>query len=367
VTRLVLPGLRLVLGPALGAVTAVATLAALIATAPLIVLGRTPPLGVLVRAERRRLTAFLGAGDLGEYDLRRGVAYLAARCPVGLLGGVVLFLGGYGAVQAIGVSAAWISGGRPDGMAPTWPIVLYLAVAAAVLLFLDLAGLVAVGALERGVARRLLGPDERQLMRRRIAELSASRAGIVAAVDAERRRIERDLHDGLQQRLVALAMLIGRARRNGSADLLGQAHDESQRALEELRDIAWRVYPAALDELGLRDALATVAERSPVPVRIRYDLPARPVREVETAAYFTVREAVTNAAKHAGATRIDVSVTGHGTMVVVRITDDGTGGADPQGGGLAGLARRVAALDGRFTVSSPAGGPTVVEAELPCG
>jgi signal transduction histidine kinase len=367
VTRLILPGCRLVLGLALGAVTAVVALPVLVLAVPALVLGRTPPVAVLAGVERRRLATLLGAGDLGEDDPRRAAAYLAVRCPVGLLGGVVLFLGGYGAVKSVGVLAAWISGGRPDGIAPTWPIVLYLTVTAAVLLFLDLAGLVAVAALERGVARRFLGPDERQLMRRRIAELSASRAGIVAAVDAERRRIERDLHDGLQQRLVALGMLIGRARRNGSPDLLEQAHDESQRALEELRDIAWRVYPAALDELGLHDALATVAERSPVPVRIRHDLPDRPVPAVETAVYFTVREAVTNAAKHAGATRIDVSIAEHGSMVVVRITDDGAGGADPGGGGLAGLARRVAALDGRFTVSSPPGGPTVIEAELPCG
>jgi signal transduction histidine kinase len=101
-------------------------------------------------------------------------------------------------------------------------------------------------------------------------------------------------------------------------------------------------------------------------VRIRCELPARPVPRVETAAYFTVREAVTNAAKHPGATLVDVSIIERDTLVIVRITDDGVGGADPGGGGLAGLARRVAALDGRFVVSSPPGGPTVVEVELPC-
>jgi signal transduction histidine kinase len=193
-----------------------------------------------------------------------------------------------------------------------------------------------------------------------------SRAGIVEAVDAERRRIERDLHDGLQQRVVALGMLLGRARRSGSADLVRQAHEESQRILDELREIAWRVYPSALDNLGLAEALDAVAERSAVPVRIRCELADEPPRPVATAAYFTVREAVTNAAKHSGATMITVLVTRRDATAMARVTDDGVGGADPHGGGLAGLARRVAALDGQFAVVSPPGGPTVVEARLPC-
>jgi signal transduction histidine kinase len=341
----------------------------LVLAGPALLVRRTPPRPVaatarwLVRIERTRLTSLFGADEVGD---RRVLAYLAVRWPVGLLGGGVLFLLLYGTVTAIAVLAGWLDGGRPDGIAPTWPILVYLFAAATVLLFLDLAGLAAVAAFERGLGRRFLGPDDRELMRRRIAELSASRAGIVAAVDAERRRIERDLHDGLQQRLVALGMLLGRARRNESRDLLRQAHEESQRALEELRDIAWRVYPAALDDLGLRDALATVAERCALPVRIRCDLPGRPIPQVETAAYFTVREAVTNAAKHSGATLVDVSILQRDTMVIVRIIDDGAGGADPGGGGLSGLARRVAALDGRFHLSSPDGGPTVVTAELPC-
>ncbi|GAB2848439.1 sensor histidine kinase [Actinoallomurus bryophytorum] len=365
-------GVRLAVGVALGALTSTAELVFLLLTGPVLLVRRTPPHFVtaaarrLVRIERTRLTALLGAGENGEAGDRRVLAYLAVRWPVGLLGGGVLFLLLYGAVTTVAVLAGWLYGGRPDGIAPTWPILVYLFAAATVLLFLDLAGLAAVAAFERGLVRRFLGPDERALMRARIAELSASRAGIVAAVDAERRRIERDLHDGLQQRLVALGMLLGRARRNESRDLLRQAHEESRRALEELRDIAWRVYPAALDDLGLRDALATVAERCAVPVRVHCDLPDRPIKQVETAAYFTVREAVTNAAKHSGATLIDVSILRRGTLVIVMITDDGAGGADPGGGGLSGLARRVAALDGRFRVSSPAGGPTVVTAELPC-
>jgi signal transduction histidine kinase len=379
ISRWGITGLRAAAAVALGAVTAVAELAFVVVVAgPALVFRRTRFIAAgalwLVHLERRRLRSLCGLADVGDGDDgggRRAIAYLAARWPVGLLGGGVLFLLAYGALTAVAGVAGWLSGGRPDGIEPTVPVVAYLLAAGFVLLFLDLAGLGAVVLAERGIARRLLGPSDVELMRHRIVELSASRAGIVEAVDAERRRIERDLHDGLQQRLVALAMLLGRARRTGSAgraaDLYQQAHDEAQRAVEELREVAWRAYPTALDQLGLAEALAAVAERSPVPVRIHCVLPTRPAPRIETAAFFTVREAVTNAAKHSGALLIEVSITAHATMVIVRITDDGAGGADPGGRGLTGLARRVVALDGRFTVDSPPGGPTVIEAALPCG
>jgi signal transduction histidine kinase len=227
-------------------------------------------------------------------------------------------------------------------------------------------GLVGVHWLERRLAARMLGPDRTEVLERRIAELAESRAGIVAAVDSERRRIERDLHDGLQQRLVALSMLIGRSTR-GRPELMEQAHQEAQQALAELREVAWRVYPSGLDSLGLGEALAGVAERSGVPVTVACDLRRRPPMAVETAAYFVVCEAVTNAAKHAGADLITVEVGEEGGAVVVRVRDDGAGGARATGGGLSGLARRVAALDGAFEVSSPVGGPTTITAVLPCG
>jgi signal transduction histidine kinase len=249
--------------------------------------------------------------------------------------------------------------------------VLYILVAGLVLLFLEIMGFIGLVALERRVARQTLGPSPIELLEHRITELAETRAGIVAAVDQERRRIERDLHDGVQQRLVALAMLIGRARRGRSPELLGellrQAHDEAQEALGDLRDVAWRVYPTGLDSLGLRDALSTVAERAGVPVTVRYDLRERPATQVETAVYFVVCEAVTNAAKHAAARAVTVEILREGTVIIVRTRDDGCGGADPAGGGLSGLARRVAALDGRFRVDSPTGGPTTITAELPCG
>jgi signal transduction histidine kinase len=327
---------------------------------------------LLAELELWRLRAFLGEDRAVRYGPLKALAYLVLRVPVGLLGGVILLLLAYGAAAAVRLAVGWwITGDHMDDIPPTWWIVLYTAVAGVVLLFLAVQGLVGVAAMERSVARRCLGPSPLEEYERRIAQLSVTRAQVVDAVDDERRRIERDLHDGVQQRLVALGMLIGRARRAGdderAAELLRQAHEESQRALADLREVTWRVYPAALDGEGLRAALETVAERSALPVAIEYDVPGRPPHAVETAAYFVVCEAVTNAAKHSGAASVRVAVAGSATMIGVRIEDDGGGGADPGGGGLAGLARRVAALDGTFAVDSPRGGPTVITAELPCG
>ncbi|WP_236568067.1 MULTISPECIES: sensor histidine kinase [unclassified Nocardiopsis] len=236
-------------------------------------------------------------------------------------------------------------------------------------------GTVGLVGTERWLARRFLGPSREDLMEERIGMLVSTRAGVVAAVDAERRRIERDLHDGVQQRLVLLGMALGRARRDpgspGGRALVEQAHEEARRALDDLGEVAWRVYPAALAGDGLRAALHGLVGRSPLPVDVEYDLRGELSADVETAAYFVVAEAVTNAVKHAGAGLIGVRVGGGGTEggepVVVRVHDDGTGGADPAGSGLAGLASRVQALDGRLTVGSPPGGPTTVTAELPCG
>jgi len=235
-------------------------------------------------------------------------------------------------------------------------------------------GLIGVVTLERRIARHFLGPTSADAMRQRIEELSTSRAEVIEAVDAERRRIERDLHDGVQQRLVALGMLLGRARRNSAngnqakaEDLLGQAHDESRLILDDLREVAWRVYPTALDNLGLSAALDRVAQRSIIPVTVHYGFAGRPPPTIESAAYFIVSEAVTNTVKHASAQAITIHIGQRGEVMTIKITDDGDGGANLDGVGLSGLARRVAALDGRFSVSSPPGGPTIVTAELPCG
>jgi signal transduction histidine kinase len=331
--------------------------------------------------EQRRLAHRLGDPEAAGYQgfgTERALTYLGVRWPVGLLGGAVLLLFVLGAGTVAEFGWEWAHGRTPDGIEPR-PLVLgYFLVLGLVLAFLGGQGLIGVIRLERRIARRFLGPDPQDVLRRRIEELSASRAEIVEAVDAERRRIERDLHDGVQQRLVALGLLLGRARRSSAAgdqgkadDLLAQAHQESQLVLEDLREVAWRVYPTALDNLGLPDALARVAQQSTVPVTVHYDVDRRPPPSVEAAAYFVVSEAVTNTLKHAQAASITVDVRQTGgqgdSAMTVQVTDDGVGGADPHGSGLSGLAGRIGALDGQFDVSSPTGGPTVVTAVLPCG
>jgi signal transduction histidine kinase len=259
-------------------------------------------------------------------------------------------------------------GDPPDRLEWTDPI--FVVGFGALLLFLAIWGLFGVATMEVMTARYFLGPTEDQL-RRRVSELATSRAGVVEAVNQERRRIERDLHDGVQQRLVALGMLLGRARRAQDPahldKLIRLAHEEAQQSLSDLREVSWRVYPIALDQGGLHPALETVAERSSVPVRLAYELADRPDLATETVAYFVVSEAVTNAIKHGEPSRIDISVQRAGEWLDVRVCDDGGGGAKPSGAGLSGLARRVAAADGEFDVDSPAGGPTTVAARLPCG
>ncbi|MFB4290091.1 sensor histidine kinase [Nonomuraea sp. ATR24] len=364
--RPVVEGARVAGRVALGALTAPVELIFLL-VAPLLGGRADGAARRLAALEARRLRLEVSELDaLVQGDRDRLLRYLAARAPVGVLGGLVLFLVGFGVKSVVALLWSWGHGEPFDGMAPSWTIGGYFLLVGLVALFSLLSGLVGVHVLERWLASRLLAGDRTLALERRIAELAESRAGIVAAVDSERRRIERDLHDGLQQRLVALSMLIGRSRR-GRPELLDQAHDEAQRALAELREVAWRVYPSGLDTFGLGEALAGVSERAGVPVRVSCELAERPPMAVETAAYFVVSEAVTNAAKHASATLVEVDVRRDGGMLVVRVRDDGTGGASAAGGGLSGLGRRVAALDGVFEVDSPPGGPTLVTAVLPCG
>ncbi|KAA6211987.1 sensor histidine kinase [Streptomyces filamentosus] len=332
----------------------------------------------LAGVERRRRTVFFGdrfpeayGREASESEAYGGdgaaLRYLAVRSWAGLVCGTVLGLLGFGAVLA-GLLVAGVARGT-TGVAE----LLGQLVLGGVLLFLGLQGLAALTALDARLAREHFGPSERELLRRRIDELSVSRAAVVGAVDGERRRIERDLHDGVQQRLVALAMLIGRARRGAgrdpgrAAELLDQAHREAQEVLAELREVAWRVYPSALDSLGLEEALGGVAQRCALPLRIAYEVEGPLPRPVETAAYFVVSEAVTNAAKHSAASAVSVRVArAPGGPLTVRIEDDGRGGADPAGSGLTGLRGRVGALDGVLRVDSPLGGPTTIVAELPC-
>ena len=219
------------------------------------------------------------------------------------------------------------------------------------------------------IARWLLGPS----LAARVERLTETRAGAVDAAQAELQRIERDLHDGAQARLVALAMDLGMAEERFDRDpesareLVGEAREEAKRALAELRDLARGMRPSLLAERGLGPAVAALAARSPVPATATVDVPRKPPPQIETAAWFVVSEALANAAKHSGAERAAVWVTLRNAHLHVEVVDDGRGGADPSGTGLKGLAQRVAALDGSLEVHSPRGGPTVVRALLPCG
>lgn len=231
-----------------------------------------------------------------------------------------------------------------------------------------------IAQLQAAIAVALLRPTKMSELSAKAEHLQASRARGVDAAEAERRRIERDLHDGAQQRLVAVAMALGRAKSKLSnednsalAELIDEAHADAKLAVSELRDLARGIYPAVLADRGLDAALSALAARSPVPVDVEVNVEPRPPAAVETTAYFIVGESLTNIAKHADATQVQVKVNRGEDKVVVEITDDGKGGAELRpGGGLAGLADRAATIDGVITVFSPLGGPTVIRADLPC-
>jgi signal transduction histidine kinase len=207
---------------------------------------------------------------------------------------------------------------------------------------------------------------------RRITELEQTRAGAVEQQETELERIERDLHDGAQARLVALGMSLGMAEQKLATDpvaaqeLLAEARRGTHEALDELRTLARGIRPPVLADRGLAAAISALGDRTPLQVSVAVAVPRRPPRAVETAAYFVAAEALANAGKHAHATRVDIAVRESVGRLVVEIVDDGVGGADAAGDGLRGLARRVEALDGTLEVASPDGGPTTVKAVMPC-
>ncbi|EMF54976.1 sensor histidine kinase [Streptomyces sp. SID5476] len=222
---------------------------------------------------------------------------------------------------------------------------------------------------DRVMVGALLGPSR---LGARVVELESDRGVVVDTAAADLRRIERDLHDGAQARLVALAMDLGLAKEKLAEDpraaavMVDSAHGEVKTALQELRDLARGIHPAVLTDRGLDAALSSVASRCAVPVVVDVDLPARPVPAIEGIAYFTVSELLQNVSKHAGASRATVDVWKVENRLMLQVADDGVGGADTgRGSGLAGLAERIGAVDGILVVDSPAGGPTRVTAELP--
>ncbi|SOD66616.1 Signal transduction histidine kinase [Streptomyces zhaozhouensis] len=221
------------------------------------------------------------------------------------------------------------------------------------------------------LTRLVLAPRDGELGRE-LTEVRASRARLVDAFDAERRRIERDLHDGAQQRLVAVTMRLGLARLDAAPDSpaerqLADAQEEIGLAITELRELCRGVHPRALVDHGLGAALENLADRSPVPVALDVELPGRLPPGIESAGYFLVAEALTNVARHSGAAGAEVEARVRADVLTVAVRDDGRGGAAAaEGGGLEGLADRVDAAGGRLRVSSPIGGPTLLQAELPC-
>ncbi|MFB7780598.1 sensor histidine kinase [Streptomyces bauhiniae] len=223
---------------------------------------------------------------------------------------------------------------------------------------------------DRALARALLAPSDE--LERRIAELESDRGVVVDTAAADLRRIERDLHDGAQARLVNLAMELGLAKEKlhhdpeTAARMVEEAHGEVKTALKELRDLARGIHPAILTDRGLDAALSHIAARCTVPVTLTVDLPTRPTPAIEGITYYTASELLQNISKHSHAhtATLDLRHTPHHLMLQIR--DDGIGGADPaHGSGLAGLAERLGAVDGVFVVDSPPGGPTVITAELP--
>ncbi len=227
--------------------------------------------------------------------------------------------------------------------------------------------------LDARFARLFLAPTRAAELRLRVTQLTVTRADTVDAQAAELRRIERDLHDGVQARLASLSMVIGLAdelidRNPAEAHkLLAEARESSGTALVELRHLVRGIHPPVLAERGLDGAVRALALSLPVPITVDIDLPGRPDTPVESAAYFAVAEALTNMIRHSRAHTGSVSLRHADGALTMVVTDDGTGGADPAAGtGLRGIERRLAAFDGTMALSSPAGGPTVITMELPC-
>ncbi|MCX5382597.1 histidine kinase [Streptomyces sp. NBC_00083] len=304
----------------------------------------------------------------------RQYGYHLLVSPLAALGGALVVIGWTaGAAFALVFSWAWAlpAGQRPTGWSDKYVGFTILGV----LLLLATPALAAlIARLDTGAATALLGPNRAKELERRVEDLAESRADVLDAADLERRRIERDLHDGAQQRLVSLAMNLGIARATltdlppEARAVIDEAHREAKEAIEELSNLVRGLHPAVLEDRGLDAAISGIAARAPFPVDLTVDLDRRPTPTIEAVAYFVVSETLANIAKHAHATRCSVHVRRHTTTLTITVTDNGIGGADPAAGtGLLGLHKRVGSIDGTLTITSPHGGPTTITVELPCG
>ncbi|NDU74404.1 sensor histidine kinase [Actinomadura sp. DSM 109109] len=308
----------------------------------------------------------------------RDLLWTILNVPVALVLGVLA--GGLPLYGVEGVLVApWLSQVTDYGWGPFWPLDEWGAVgfAGSVVLGAALAALsVPLGPMfltaHARFSQSLLAPT-REALAERVERLTETRSEAVDASAAELRRIERDLHDGAQARLVALSMNIGLAEEMMKHDpetaqkLLAEARAASGTALTELRDLVRGIHPPVLAERGLDGAVRALALTLPLPVDVRVDLPGRFDAPVESAAYFAVAEMLANVVKHSAARRAWVQIEHTGDRLLLIVGDDGTGGADPAAGsGMRGIERRLAAFDGTMAVTSPVGGPTVVTMELPC-
>jgi signal transduction histidine kinase len=334
--------------------------------------------------ERRRVGAFTGtpvpetAPPERFADARRDAVWLVVH---GLTGTALGLLGAalpLSAVNGVLVPLYWWAVPEDDPVASPYPVTswtgaAFMPVLAAACAAVSLWFTPWLARWQSRWARALLWPPPGARLAMRVAELTASRAAALEAHGAELRRIERDLHDDTQNRIVAVAMHLGiveRALRRDPAaalPLVLKAQDAASDALAGLRGVVRSIYPPVLAERGLDGAVAGLIARCPVPCTLSADDLRRAPAAVESAAYFVVAEALTNVAKHSGATRCSVALACTDRLVL-EVADDGHGGADEQAGsGLAGIRRRVEAHDGRLRLSSPAGGPTILEVSLPCG
>lgn len=254
-----------------------------------------------------------------------------------------------------------------DTYIETWPQVIAVSAIGLACCFLAPWPLRGFATLQSMLTSLLLGPTQRDL---RVEHLERTRSSAVQDSATTLRRVERDLHDGTQAKIVSMAMALGRAEEELAADdsakpLVAEARSTAKETLRELREMVRAIHPPSLD-LGLAPALETLVSRSAVPADLEVDVPQRPAPGIEAIAYFSVAELLTNVTKHAGATHAQVQVLLRGSALTVTVRDDGSGGAGPGGGtGLAGLMDRAAAVDGTVEIDSPAGGPTVVTVSLP--
>ena len=335
-----------------------------------------------------------GSGVLGRLDRRlrdraawRGVWYSLIKLPVAAVQLYAIVLTVFGLVD-LSYPVDWIlfrhhSGGNLSPMVAVVPVPFggqleiysllgtYPAAIAGAACVVAAAWLArGINAADRSLIRSLLGPSS---MAERVSELERTRTLAVEDSAAALRRVERDLHDGAQMRLAALAMNLGMAREKLDGDdgatvreLIDAAHRNAVDALADLRDLARGIHPPVLDS-GLASALATLATSSAIPASVTADIGTRPAPAIETIAYFCAAELIANATKHSYANQIKIKIYTERTGVLrLEVSDDGIGGADAgRGSGLAGLAQRVSTVDGRIDVVSPAGGPTTVTVELP--